>query len=79
MNEETQKGTMGTSIGIIIVVLLLIIGGVYFYGSKVEKVVNAPKTEQVETPIQVVDNLNTIESDLSAIDTTAGLDETAIK
>ena len=51
MNEETQKGTMGTSIGIIIVVLLLIIGGVYFYGSKVEKVVNAPKTEQVETPV----------------------------
>jgi len=79
MNEETQKGTMGTSIGIIIVVLLLIIGGVYFYGSKVEKVVNSPKTDQVETPIQVVDSVDTIESDLRAMDTTAGLDETAIK
>ncbi len=78
--EPTNKSSIGSIIGIIIIITIIILGGLYFWGKRIEearykeKIISESqnKTEQVvvseSTSIKTLspgDELDTIESDLN--------------
>lgn len=60
--EPTQKSN-GALIGSIIIILILIIGGIYLYTTKVSKAPEAPQIESVDTEASVIN------ADLDTFDT----------
>ncbi|KKS99811.1 MAG: hypothetical protein UW07_C0030G0003 [Candidatus Nomurabacteria bacterium GW2011_GWF2_43_8] len=70
---EPEKKSNGALVGLIIILVILIIGGIYIWQSKI----NAPKDGDVQsenvTPADA-DALNALEQDLDAADTNVDVD-----
>lgn len=66
--EEKPKGSsVGPVVGAIIIIVLIVLGGLYFWGKKLAE---APTDEQTETlqDVRASDALADIEADLNATD-----------
>ncbi|MFZ3020270.1 MAG: hypothetical protein WA051_01970 [Minisyncoccia bacterium] len=59
-NEPQEGGSMGSLIGIILIVVVIVLGGIYFWGKKTNNQIPANTDTQ------------SIEKDLNSIDTTGG-------
>jgi len=87
MEPTTEKKSNGALIGSIIVILLLIMGGVYVWMTKMEspEVMEEQNTTETNTgsdegaaAIKAYDELNTLEQDLNS-DTQVGVDVETIQ
>jgi len=85
-NMEPEKKSHGALIGSIIVIVILIIGGLYIWQSKVKAPGTPVDTNQLPpatpTPIDTTsatDELNTLEQDLNSIDSTVDVDVNSIQ
>ena len=84
-NMEPEKKSHGALIGSIIVIIILIIGGLYIWQSKVKTPGTPVDTNQLPpatpTPIDTsaTDELNTLEQDLNSIDSTVDVDVNSIQ
>jgi len=73
---EPEKKSNGALIGLIIIILLLVIGGVYVWQS------NKNTTLEVETPLiteKDSTDLETMEASLETTDTNIGIDVTEVE
>jgi len=70
-NEPQEAGSMGSLIGIILIIAIIVLGGIYFWGKKT--------SNQVPTDANAVTaDTQTLENDLNSVDTTGGADVSAI-
>ncbi len=67
-NEPTEGGSVGSLIGIILIVAIIVLGGVYFWGKRTANQTPA------ETNAAAVQEVNAIESDLNSTDTSVDAD-----
>lgn len=65
-NEPQQGGSMGSLIGIIVIIAIIILGGIYFWGKK-NSAQNPTDTQSIENDLNSID-IST-DADLNAIDT----------
>ena len=70
---EPEKKSNGALVGLIIIVIILVIGGIYMYQMKSEEM------EKVNTETESVNpgdsaELNTLDAELNATDTSTGVD-----
>ncbi len=68
-NEPTEGGSVGSLIGIILIIAIIVLGGIYFWGKRTAN--QAPTTSEAETQDIEADLNSTdtsIDSDLNAID-----------
>ncbi|MFA6257653.1 MAG: hypothetical protein WC671_01430 [Candidatus Paceibacterota bacterium] len=65
---EIEKKSNGVSIGIVVIVLILIIGGIFIWKS------NKNLTTSENITIEDSADLNTLEADLQTTDTNTGVD-----
>ena len=74
---ETEKKSHGALIGSIIIIVILLIGGVYIWQSKMKNAIKE-KTQQEQSAnaeAAITDNeLNTLEQDINSIDTAVDVD-----
>lgn len=85
--EPTEKKSHGALIGSIIVIIIIIIGGIYVWQSKVKTLeeqptpVNQVATETVKTNETATDlnDLNSLDQEASATDSNAGVDVNTIQ
>jgi len=70
MEPETEKKSNGALIGSIIIVVILVIGGIYVWQSKVKTTL---EQKQQITPADT-EELNTLEQDLNSVDTNVDVD-----
>jgi len=70
METETEKKSNGALIGSIIIVVILVIGGIYVWQSKVKTTL---EQKQQVTPADT-EELNTLEQNLNSIDTNVDVD-----
>ena len=82
MENETQKKSYGTLVGIIIIIMILVIGGIYVWQSKVKEI----KGEQLKVKMEAeainaanMNELKTLEQDINSTDTSIGVDASTIK
>ena len=61
--QETPQKSVGPLVGIIIIVIVLVIGALYFWGTKIN---NEAAPETPMAPLSESDELNDIGADLSA-------------
>lgn len=75
--EPKKSGALGPIIGIIIIVILVVLAGFYFWGRSLEKTMDEGATSMTDdgvtmkesdigTPLSTSDELDTIETDLNA-------------
>ena len=71
-SEGPKTKSIGTLISIFIVLILIIVGGLYFWGKKMakEQEINNPTQEQ--TANTSGDDINSIQKDLSSLEQTNG-------
>ncbi len=67
---ETEKKSNGALIGSLIIIIILIIGGIYFWVSKIKPVVVEPNTadEKSAAAKKAYNDLGTIEKDVISSD-----------
>jgi len=70
---EEKKGGMGSMIGTIIIIAIIILGGLYFWGkriqdSKINQELTSENADEVANIMSITreDDLNTIEADLNS-------------
>ncbi len=70
-NEPQEGGSMGSLIGIILIIAIIVLGGIYFWGknSAVSPADQNATIENIEedlsaTDVSVTDDLNAIDADL---------------
>ncbi|MFZ2072093.1 MAG: hypothetical protein WA101_01280 [Minisyncoccia bacterium] len=76
---ESEKKSHGALIGSIIIIIILIIGGIYIWQSKMKNVVGLPETPTPITSDNTADELNTLEQDINSTDTSTGVDVNSIQ
>jgi predicted negative regulator of RcsB-dependent stress response len=76
---EEEKKTNGAFVGLLIIIIILIVGGIYIWQSKVKSTLEAKKTqpELVVTPMDT-NELNSLEQDINNTDTTVNVDPNTI-
>jgi uncharacterized protein YpmB len=77
---EPEKKSHGALIGSIIIIIILIIGGIYIWQSKVKKA--AEKVPEAPVPItseNTTDELNTLDQDINSLDTSTNVDTNSIQ
>jgi len=77
---EPEKKSHGALIGSIIIIIILIIGGLYIWQSKVKNAMQKPP--ETPTPIDSIsqtDELNNLEQNVNSADTNAGVDVSSIQ
>ena len=62
--QQTQQKSVGPVVGIIIIVIVLIIGALYFWGARLNT--ETPQDELQTTPLSDSDEVDAISADLSA-------------
>lgn len=73
---EPEKKSDGALVGLIIIVIILIIGGIYIWQSKTAR---APIQSETAAPNdENLVELNSLEADLETIDTDTGVDANAV-
>jgi flagellar biosynthesis/type III secretory pathway M-ring protein FliF/YscJ len=75
---EPEKKSDGALIGSIIIILILILGGVFVWRSKVKEM-QLEKKIQEENAAKMTEELNQIKQDLNTTDTNTGVDVNQIK
>ncbi|MEK9185291.1 MAG: hypothetical protein AAB863_00810 [Patescibacteria group bacterium] len=72
MPQVPQKKSSGPLIAVIIILVLIVIGGMYFLGQRMNKDYGVPsQTDQITDSLNQQsssDDLNSIEADLNAVD-----------
>ncbi len=63
--RETPRNSSGPLIGIVIIVIVLVIGALYFWGASLNKK-TTPSPETIDVPLSVSDELGDISADLDA-------------
>jgi len=78
---EPEKKSHGALIGSIIIIIILIIGGLYIFQSKVKTNTNTNQLPpETPTPIETTEGeLNTLEQDLNSIDSNVDVDLNSIQ
>ena len=80
---ETEKKSHGALIGSIIIIVILIIGGIYIWQSKVKTITMPKNTENVIQTNEItpadVNDLNVLDQDLNTTDTNTGVDVNSIQ
>jgi len=71
---DENKSSMGPLVGAIIVVVILIAGGIYFFGKQQAPSTETPAVSQTENPGLPNDDLVSIENDLTAAGTVSTAD-----
>ena len=72
--EPEEKKSNGAFIGSIIIIIILIIGGIYVWQSKVQKALEQKRIEaQTVTPMDA-NELNALEQDINSTDTNVNID-----
>jgi len=69
---EPEKKSNGTLVGVIIIIIILIIGGLYTWQTKVKELKD--KAQQEDTILNDSTELNTLEQDLNNTDTNLNVD-----
>ena len=76
---ETEKKPNGALIGSIIIIIILIVGGIYVWQSKIKNALQGKKTISEENVIPGDANeLNALEQDLNTTDTNIGVDANSV-
>ncbi|MBU0612233.1 hypothetical protein KKA39_01980 [Patescibacteria group bacterium] len=70
---EPEKKSHGALIGSIIIIIILIIGGIYIWQSKVKNVAKEEQ-EMQEVPSPITDELNSLDQDINSLDINTELD-----
>lgn len=80
--EQPEKKSYGALIGSIIIIVILLIGGIYVWQTKVREI----KREQLRVKMQAdainaanMNEINTLQQDINSTDTNTGVDANAIK
>ena len=79
---EPEKKSNGALIGSIIIIIILLVGGIYIWQSKVKNlpIKNTENTVQTnETTTADLNDLNTLDQDLNTTDTNTGVDVSSIQ
>lgn len=71
---EPEKKSHGALIGSIIIIIILLVGGIYIWQSKVKQTVNAPTTAETTSTASDINDLNSLDQDLNNIDTNTNVD-----
>lgn len=75
---EPEKKSNGALVGSIVIIIILIIGGIYIWQTKVQKALEEKiKAENVVVPEDTTE-LNTLETELNTTDTNLDVDVNAI-
>jgi ABC-type Na+ efflux pump permease subunit len=75
---EPEKKSNGALVGSIIIIIILIVGGIYIWQSKVQKALEEKKFQEENVVPLDTNELNTLEEDLNTTDTTIDVDVNAI-
>lgn len=63
--QPPEKGGMGPLIGSVIVIVILVIGAIYFWGDKLNKQESNPSDQQPAATLSQNDDVNNLEQDLN--------------
>ena len=75
---EPEKKSNGALIGSIVIIIILIIGGIYIWQSKVKNALEQKKVQSENViPADTIE-LNTLEKDLNGLDTNINVDVNSI-
>jgi len=75
---EPEKKSNGALVGSIVIIIILIIGGIYIWQTKVQKALEEKtKAENMVVPADTTE-LNTLETDLNTTDTSLDVDVNSI-
>lgn len=81
MQTPPRRSPLGPVIGIIIILVIIIVGSLYFWGQRIDKTMNEYQETTTPTPTETVntsDEIGDIEADLNATtftDVDAGVEE----
>ncbi|MFA6585913.1 MAG: hypothetical protein WCS86_02005 [Candidatus Paceibacterota bacterium] len=75
---ETEKKSNGALLGSIVIIVLLIIGGIYIWQSKVQKALEQKKTEAGMVTPEDANALDALDQDINATDPNVGVDASTI-
>lgn len=72
---EPEKKSNGALVGLIVIIIILVIGGIYIWQSgKMQEIPTEPEAVTTEDS----NELNTLEADLQTTDTSTGVDLDAV-
>ncbi len=74
---EPEKKSNGALVGLVIIIIILILGGVYMWKSN-EKVMESNQTQAENIGAQDSTELDSLEADVSGTDTSTGVDITTV-
>jgi ABC-type Na+ efflux pump permease subunit len=75
---EPEKKSNGALVGLIIIIIILVIGGIYIWQSKVQSALEEKKLQSENVTPSDTDELNNLEQDLNTVDTNVGVDVDAV-
>ena len=75
---EPEKKSNGALVGLIIIIIILVIGGIYVWQAKVKSALEAKKLQSENVIPSDADELNNLEQDLNTLDTDVGVDVNAV-
>ncbi|PIP68798.1 hypothetical protein CO033_01500 [Candidatus Nomurabacteria bacterium CG_4_9_14_0_2_um_filter_32_10] len=76
---EPEKKSNGALLGSIIIIIILIVGGIYIWQSKVQKALEEKNKFESENVVPADENdLNALEEDLNTVDTNVDVDVDSI-
>jgi hypothetical protein len=78
--EPEEKKSNGALVGLVIIVIILVIGGIYIWQSKVQSALDAKKIQSQNQSVTPMDanELNALEQDLNSTDTNVNVDVNGI-
>mgnify|MGYP001570716068 FL=1 len=63
--QKPKNKSIGALIGIFIVLVLMIVGGLYFWGKRLQNQTSTQSTNNTTSQAPIADDLNSIQSDLN--------------
>lgn len=79
---EPEKKSSGALVGLVVIIIILIIGGIYIWMSRQEALPNLENTQaQSEAPVTNQDSaaLDALEQESNSLDANAGVDVNAVQ
>lgn len=75
---ETEKKLDGAFLGLAVIIIILIVGGVYIWQSRIKQI-ELQKAQNTAITAEDTTNLNTLEQNLNTVNTNVGVDVNKIK
>ncbi len=72
--EPEEKKSNGALIGSIIIIVILIVGGIYIWQTKVQKALEQKRMESETVTPMDANELNALEQDINSTDTNVNID-----